>query len=126
MICEISQNIRYQYNFIILWFFFAVGVFISVLGFLFYVLSLARHMYWIYYQLLVEEERLSDKVNAQLTIREMEYLDKINQMDMTMYGEIVRELIRFKPNIGNMKKFASQISPSEMVNLMPTAPGDNV
>ena len=83
-------------------------------------------MYWIYYQLLVEEERLSDKVNAQLTIREMEYLDKINQMDMTMYGEIVRELIRFKPNIGKMKKFASQISPSEMVNLMPTAPGDNV
>ena len=79
-------------------------------------------MYWIYYQLLVEQGHLSDRVNSQLTIREMEYLDKINQMDMTMYGEIVRELIRFKPNIGTIKKFAPQTSRSEMINLMPTAP----
>ena len=72
----------------------------------------------------IEDNQLSDKVNSQLTLREMEYLDKIRQMDMTMYGEILRELIRYKPNIGTIKKFAPQAT-SETVTLLPSAPKEN-
>ena len=71
------------------------------------------------------EKNLSDDVNGQLTCREMEYLDKIRQIDMTMYGEILRELTRFKPEIHTIKKFAPQTT-SELVTLLPSAPAQNI
>ena len=127
MICEISQNIRYQYNFIILWFFFAVGVVIATLGCFYYLFQHLRNMLWIYYRVQIEGKPLTatDRVHSQLTLREMEYLDKIGQMDMTMYGEILRELIRLKPGIIAIKKYAPQITGSSgTATLIPSAPND--
>ncbi|XP_066918028.1 innexin inx1-like isoform X2 [Clytia hemisphaerica] len=122
VICEISQNIRYQYNFIILWFFFASGLVISSFGLLHSIFKLLKSMFWVYSPKLFDHETsLSNRVHSQLTLREMEYLDKIRQMDMTMYGEILRELTRYKPSIGSIKKFAPQTT-SEMITLLPSAP----
>ena len=67
----------------------------------------------------IERNQLADDVNAQLTIREMEYLEKIRSMDMTMYGEVLRELTRFKPDIQIIKKF--QTTDGEIM-LLPSAP----
>ena len=63
---------------------------------------------------------LSARVHAQLTLREMEYLDKIRNVDLTMYGEILRELSRFKPDIQTLKKYKTPNG--EMVTLLPSAP----
>lgn len=82
-------------------------------------------MLWIYYRVKIEGKQLSvtDRVHSQLTLREMEYLDKISQMDMTMYGEILRELIRLKPGIVAIKKYAPQITgASGTATLIPSAP----
>ena len=63
-------------------------------------------------------------MHSQLTLREMEYLDKIRQIDMTMYGEILRELTRFKPDIHVIKKYQTV---NGDVMLLPSAPvGQNV
>jgi len=122
VICEISQNIRYQYNFIILWFFFTVGLLVSAIGFLNAILQMVKSLFWMYYPKFFKKDNpLSHRVHAQLTLREMEYLEKIREIDMTMYGEILRELIRFKPDIHAIKKFAPQAN-SESIVLLPTAP----
>ena len=124
VICEISQNIRYQYIFIILWIFLTIGVFVAVAGLFHFLFMTLKSVFWIYStKLFGEDSILSDKVHSQLTIREMEYLDKIKEMDITMYGEILRELTRFKPDIHTIKKFNTAAN-IEMVTVLPTAPVD--
>ncbi|XP_066918029.1 innexin inx2-like [Clytia hemisphaerica] len=120
VVCEISQNIRYQYIFIILWFFFAVGVCISALGLLHFLYLTAKSFFWVYSPKIFETQ-LSNKVHAQLTLREMEYLEKIQRLDITMYGEILRELTRYKPGIQAIKKFDDSKT-SDMITLLPLAP----
>jgi len=125
VLCEISQNIRYQYIFIILWFFFVLGVLVAILGLFQAFCVIAKSMYWIFNPKQIGNKSLSDRVHSQLTLREMEYLDKIRLMDMTMYGEILRELTRFKPDIHTIKKY--QKSNGEIITLLPSAPpGHNV
>lgn len=119
IICEISQNVRYQYVFIILWFFFVIGVFVSILGFVQSLFATAKAIYWIFYSNPGGRESFSDSIHSQLTLREMQYLDKIRQMDMTMYGEVLRELTQFKPDIHVMKKYQSM---TREVLLLPSAP----
>jgi len=121
VICEVSQNIRYQYIFIILWFFLALGIIISVLGLFHFIFVTAKYMIVVYYPKYSTKTMKYHRVHSQLTLREMEYLDKISQMDMTMYGEILRELIRFKPDLQVIKKFKDSTT-NEMVTLLPTAP----
>uniref|UniRef100_A0A7M6DJQ0 Innexin n=1 Tax=Clytia hemisphaerica TaxID=252671 RepID=A0A7M6DJQ0_9CNID len=121
VICEISQNIRYQYIFIILWFFFLVGVITSILGLLHTLFTISKSLFWVYYPKFFPKKSLSDRVHSQLTLREMEYLDKIRSVDLTMYGEILRELTRFKPDIQTLKRFQTP-NGCEMITLLPTAP----
>lgn len=124
MICEISQNIRYQYIFIILWIFLTIGVWVAVLGLVHFLFMTLKSVFWIYStRIFGEESIMSDRVHSQLTIREMEYLDKIKEMDITMYGEILRELTRFKPDIHTIKKFNTAAN-MENVTVLPTAPVD--
>ena len=120
MICEISQNIRYQYIFIILWFFFLIGVITSILGLFHSMFTIGKSLFWVYYPKLFPKNSLSDRVHSQLTLREMEYLDKIRNVDLTMYGEILRELTRFKPDIHTLKKYKTP--KGEMITLLPSAP----
>ena len=83
-----------------------------------------KSVFWIYStRIFGEESIMSDRVHSQLTIREMEYLDKIKEMDITMYGEILRELTRFKPDIHTIKKFNTAAN-MENVTVLPTAPVD--
>jgi len=123
IICEISQNIRYQYIFIILWFFFLLGVIASIIGLLHGLFTIAKSMFWVYYPKYFNKRSLSDRVHSQLTLREMEYLDKIRSVDLTIYGEILRELTRYKPDIQAIKKYNT--CKGEMVTLLPTAPMGN-
>ena len=124
IMCEISQNVRYQYVFIILWFFFVIGVFVSILGFIQSLFSTAKAIYWIFYSGPVGRSSITDSIHSQLTLREMQYLDKIRQMDMSMYGEILRELTQFKPDLHVIKKYQSMTGE---VLLLPSAPmGQNL
>lgn len=121
VVCEISQNIRYQYILIIMWFFFAVGIFVSILGFLHSVMGIIKAMFWIYRPKFFPKESLSDKVTAQLTIREMEYLEKIKSIDLTVYGELLIELTRYRPDLNSVKRYGN--SPNgEALTLLPSAP----
>ena len=122
MICEISQNIRYQYIFIILWFFFLIGVITSILGLFHSMFVIGKSLFWVYYPKLFPKNSLSDRVHSQLTLQEMEYLDKIRNVDLTMYGEILRELTRFKPDIQTLKKYKTP--KGEIITLLPSAPCD--
>ena len=71
------------------------------------------------------EEELQEKVSKQLTLREVEYLEKIRLMDMTMYGEVLRELYRYKPGLQTIKRF-NESATSDSISLMPSAPcGEN-
>ncbi|XP_066918022.1 innexin inx3-like [Clytia hemisphaerica] len=120
VICEVSQNIRYQYIFIILWFFFATGVLISTLGLFHLIYSTLKAMFVVYNPTCYEEE-LRERISEQLTLREIEYLEKIRLMDMTMYGEVIRELYRYKPGLQTIKRF-NESATSDSVSLMPSAP----
>ena len=71
------------------------------------------------------EEELREKISKQLTLREVEYLEKIRLMDMTMYGEVLRELYRYKPGLQTIKRF-NESATSDSISLMPSAPcGEN-
>ena len=86
-VCEMSQNILYQYCFIVLWWLMIIGLIFAVLGLLWlllkYVLkamSIRRYnspAHWLY---------------KHITIRQMEYLNFIRKKDIPLYNEVIEEL----------------------------------
>lgn len=105
-----------------MWFFFAVGVVVSILGLLHSLYVIGKSMFWIYWPKFFYKESLSDRVAAQLTVREIEYLDKIKSIDMAVYGEILLELTRYRPDLTTVKKYAHTPNGGEVLTLLPTAP----
>ena len=67
------------------------------------------------------KKSLRDKVTAQLTIREMQYLDKIKESDLAIYGDILKELTRYRPDFTSVKKYTSSRT-ADGLTLLPTAP----
>ncbi|XP_066915800.1 innexin shaking-B-like [Clytia hemisphaerica] len=114
VICEISENRRYQIYFIILWLFMFSGILISSFGLLLTVLKLVKSLLWVHLSSYFGENPLSNKFTTQLTLRELQYLDKMEDMDLTMYGELLRELSQNKS-----KTFSAADGTSEMVTLLP-------
>lgn len=78
-------------------------------------------MFWIYQPKFFSKKSLSDRVTAQLTIREMEYLEKIKSIDLSVYGEILMELTRYRPDLTSVKKYAKAQN-GEALTLLPSAP----
>jgi len=84
-VCEISQNILYQYVLLLLWFLMIIGLLISVLGF---VIEVCDHLLTFY--AFLAQGNQTRRVYQLLTIRECQYLEYIRKKDYTKYGQVVR------------------------------------
>lgn len=86
-VCEISQNVLYQYVLLILWFLFVIGVVVSVVGF---IIEVCDHLLT-FYAFMAQGDQ-TRRVYQMLTIRECQYLEYIRKKDINKYGEVVRLL----------------------------------
>ena len=86
-VCEISQNILYQYVLLLLWFLFIIGIIVSAIGLL---MEIGDHLLT-FYAFMAQGDQ-TRKVYQMLTLRECQYLEYIRKKDMNIYGEVVRKL----------------------------------
>jgi len=86
-VCEISQNVLYQYVLIVLWFLFILGMVISCIGF---ITQLVDHLITI--TCFLSQGSQAKRVYQSLTLRECEYLEFIRKKNMTVYGKLIRKL----------------------------------
>lgn len=86
-VCEVSQNVLYQYVLLILWFLFILGLVFSVIGF---VIEICDHLLT-FYAFMAQGDQ-TRRVYQMLTIRECQYLEYIRKKDYLKYGEVVRLL----------------------------------
>jgi len=83
LVCEISQHVLFQYCLLILWFAIAVGILVSLLGF---VHQVATYLSYLGH---TKNERL---MRAGVSVREMEYIAYIKTRDANMHREILQTL----------------------------------
>lgn len=86
-VCEISQNVLYQYVLIVLWFLFIFGMVISCIGF---ITQLVDHLITI--TCFLSQGSQAKRVYQSLTLRECEYLEFIRKKNMPVYGKLIRKL----------------------------------
>lgn len=86
-VCELSQHILYQYVFIVVWFAMVFGIVVSVVGLL---AKLIEHVITI--ACFQKTDRQARRMYAELTLREVEYLEYIRQKNMPIYNEIIAKL----------------------------------
>jgi len=87
LVCEISQNVLYQYVLIVLWFLFIFGMVVSIIGF---IMQLIDHVITI--TCFLSQGSQAKKVYQALTLRECEYLEFIRKKSMPVYGKLIRKL----------------------------------
>lgn len=86
-ICEMSQNVLYQYCLIVLWFAILLGIVLSVIGFLFLL------MHYLFGICIRQKYQFKKKLyGIALTFRELEYLDFIRKKNVVLYGEVLIKL----------------------------------
>lgn len=87
VICELSQNILYQYVLIVLWFAFIIGIVVSIIGLV---------VLLVHYLLGVLKIRKADApykmLFNSLSFRELEYLQFVQKKNLQLYGEILENL----------------------------------
>lgn len=86
-VCEISQNVLYQYVLILLWFLFIFGMVISAIGF---IMQVVDHVITI--TCFLSQGSQAKKVYQALTLRECEYLEFIRKKNMSVYGKLIKRL----------------------------------
>lgn len=86
-VCEISQNVLYQYVLIVLWFLFILGMVISCIGF---ITKLLDHLVTI--TCFLAQGSHAKRVYQSLTLRECEYLEFIRKKNVPVYGKLIRKL----------------------------------
>jgi len=86
-VCEISQNVLYQYTLVILWFLFIFGMVISCIGL---IMQIVDHAITI--TCFLSQGSQAKKVYQSLTLRECEYLEFIRKKNLTCYGKLIRKL----------------------------------
>ena len=86
-VCEISQNILYQYVLLVLWFLFIIGMTLSILGF---ILKIIDHAITVTCFLSMGSQ--ARRVYHALNLRECEYLEFIRRKNMLVYGQLIRKL----------------------------------
>ena len=89
-VCEISQNVLYQYVLALLWFLFVLGMVVSVLGLL---MLIGEHVTIHTFSVTSYGDADSTKkVYSTLTLRECQYLECIRKKDVVMFSAVVRKL----------------------------------
>lgn len=86
-VCEISQNVLYQYVLILLWFLYIFGMVVSCIGL---IMKLVDHLITI--TCFLSQGSQAKKVYQALTLRECEYLEFIRKKNMPVYGKLIRKL----------------------------------
>jgi len=86
-VCELSQNILYQYCLFVMWWLMVVGLILSILGFVWllmkYILKACKIRRW---------NSPAIHLYNNLTVREMEYLDFLKQKDIPLYDMVIEAL----------------------------------
>lgn len=89
-VCEISQNVLYQYVLALLWFLFIIGMVVSVLGLL---MLIGEHVAM---QAITvtsyDDADHTKKVYAALSLRECQYLECIRKKDIIVFTNVIRKL----------------------------------
>ena len=86
-VCEISQNVLYQYVLILLWFLYVLGMVISSVGL---IMQVVDHL--ITMACFLSQGSQAKKVYQSLTLRECEYLEYVRKKNMPVYGKLIRKL----------------------------------
>lgn len=103
-ICEISQNVMYQYIILVIWFFMVLGIGISIASFLHMLSQYAKAVFWMHNPTDCRES-MSGKIHSLLTLREIEYLEVIKASNLALYGEVLRELTKARPDLFALTKY---------------------
>ena len=82
LICELSQNILYQYCLVVVWFAIVFGIIISVIGLVLLLVRYAATMFGV-------KDNESQRLPKSLTMREHEYLEFIRRKNLILYGEVL-------------------------------------
>ena len=96
-ICRVTQNLRYQYIMVILWVVLVSGIFISCLGLINFLYKIGKariniDLPW------VDKKSLEYRASCDLTCREMDYLEKIKELDFMFYNDVLKELMNRRLN----------------------------
>ena len=86
-VCEISQNVLYQYVLMLLWFLYIIGMVVSSVGL---IMKIIEHIVTTASFLLQGSQ--AKKVYQSLTLRECEYLEYVRKKKMLVYGKLIRKL----------------------------------
>ena len=86
-VCEISQNVLYQYVLIVLWFLYIFGMIVSCVGL---IMQIVNHLTT--RACFLPQGSQAKKVYHSLTLRECEYLDFVRKKNMPVYGKLIRKL----------------------------------
>jgi len=94
-VCELSQNILYQYCLVVLWFALIFGIVISCVGILILFVHYAIGIFG-----FKAHGPTGKKIFKLLSFRELEYLEFIRKRDIALYGEVLDKLkeIKLGPN----------------------------
>ena len=87
LLCELSQNILYQYCLILIWFTLVAGIIISCIGLL---VLIVDHLIIVW--CVLRHGILAEKMYKLLTLREYEYLEFIRHRNMPLYTAIIHKL----------------------------------
>lgn len=90
-VCELSQNILYQYCLIVLWFAIIFGIVVSCLGLVILLVHYAIGIFG-----FKAHGPVGKKIFKMLSFRELEYLEFIRKRNIALYGEVLDKLKEFK------------------------------
>lgn len=103
-VCEVSQNVMYQYILLVIWLFMVAGMCISAASFIHLLSQYLRAVFWMHNPSNCRES-MSGKIHSLLTLREIEYLEMIKTINLSLYGEILRELTKARPDLFALTKY---------------------
>ena len=86
-VCEISQNVLYQYVLMLLWFLYIFGMVVSSVGL---IMKIIEHI--VTTASFLSQGSQAKKVYQSLTLRECEYLEYVRKKKMLVYGKLIRKL----------------------------------
>ena len=82
-VCELSQNVLYQYCLIVLWFSIVLGIIVSILGLIVQLVKYIMSSFGVQ-----ERDMFGQKVIKSLSLREHEYLAFIQKKNPAVYNEV--------------------------------------
>ena len=86
-VCEIPQNVLYQYVLIVLWILLIVSIVVSSTGL---IMQIVSHL--ITTTCFLSQGSQVKKIYQSLTLRECEYLEYVRKKNISVYGKLIRKL----------------------------------